>query len=83
MADVRVSAAPNPVQHRDSCPFNFTVSSILVVLSPVSGLVPAHCLHWMFAQGLDNQGLGVDAVEEGDAAGSSQCNQFHIQGQEL
>lgn len=37
----------------------------------------------MFAQGLDNQGLGVDAVEEGDAAGSSQCNQFHIQGQEL
>lgn len=72
-----------PTQY-NSCPFSFTVSSILVVLSPVPGLAPAHCLHWMFAQTLGNQGLEVDAVEEGDAAAScTQCNQFHIQGQEL
>lgn len=84
VADVGVSAAPNPAQHRDFCPFTLTISTILVVLSPVPGLAPAHFLHWMFAQALGNQGLGVDAVEEGDAAAPcAQCNQFHIQGQEL
>lgn len=37
----------------------------------------------MFAQGLGNQRLEVDAVEEGDAAASStHCNQFSFQGQE-
>lgn len=54
------------------------------MLSPVPGLAPAHCLHWMFAQSLGNQGLEKDAAEEGDAAAScTQCNQFCIQGQEL
>ena len=37
----------------------------------------------MFAQGLGNRRLEVDAVEEGDATAScTRCNQFHFQGQE-
>lgn len=42
MADVGVSAAPNLLQYRDFCSFSFSVSSTLLVLSPIPGLAPAH-----------------------------------------